>query len=77
MMMDVRLLSIGSSQSTPAYAPAGSTVPQFPVPVESSLTPSLPVCVCRSCPVSLAVWLPCWATTVPAVRIRTTYLYSP
>lgn len=56
-------LSIGSSQSTPVYQ-CGKRVPQVSVPVQPSPAPSLAaVCpVCRSCPLSPAVWLPCYTT---------------
>lgn len=51
-------LSIGSSQSTPVYSL------QFPTSQSQSslVPPSAQLYVCRSCPVSLAAWLPCWAT---------------
>lgn len=63
-------LSIGSSQATPVYYRASVSQSQS----QSSLVPP-PVClsVCRSCPLSLAVWLPCWTDylRIPTLHSRT------
>lgn len=72
MMMDViyRLDHPSPPRSTSAAREYG--VPQVSVPVEPSLAPSLAaVCpVCRSCPLSPAVWLPCWTARTYVLHLR-------